>query len=157
MGISVRLRIDGARETLSAFRKLGKEAAAALKDANKEISTDLANKVKAAAVSSDAQSAAVAPSIKAKRDRIPSITAGGTRQATKQRRRSRGQGKTTAGDLVFGANFGATYLPQFRKHNGGAGSEDYWFFSTVEDNEAAMVKEWTDAADRLLSEWGSGG
>lgn len=157
MGITVKLRIDGARETLAAFRKLGKEATAALKDANKEISNDLADKVRNAARASDAQSSAVAPSIKAKRDRIPSITAGGTRLATKQRRRSRGQRKTTAGDLVFGANFGATYLPQFRKHNGGAGSDDYWFFSTVEENEAAMVKQWTDTADRLLNEWGSSG
>lgn len=157
MAITVRLKIDGARETLAAFRKLGKEATAALKDANKEIAGDLASKVQNAARSSDAQSAAVAPSIKVKRDRIPSITAGGSRMATKQRRRSKGQAKTTAGDLVFGANFGATYLPQFRRHNGGAGSDDYWFFVTVQDNEAAMVKEWTDAADRLLTEWGSGG
>lgn len=157
MGISVRLKIDGARETLAAFRTLGKEATAALKDANKEISNDLADKIRDAARASDAQSAAVAPSIKVKRDRIPSVAAGGSRLATKQRRRSEGQGKTTAGDLVFGANFGATYLPQFRKHNGGAGSPDYWFFETVEDNEAAMVKEWTDTADRLLTEWGQGG
>lgn len=157
MGISVRVKIDGARQTLAAFRKLGTDATKALKDANQEISKDLAEKVRNAARSSDAQSAAVAPSIKAKRDRIPSITAGGTRMATRQRHRSKGQRKTTAGDLVFGANFGATYLPQFRRHNGGAGSEDYWFFSTVEDNEAAMIKDWTDAADRLLNEWGSGG
>jgi len=156
MGISVRLKIDGATQTLAAFKKLGKEATAALKDANKEISSDLADKVRNAARSSDGQSAAVAPSIKVKRDRIPSITAGGTRLATKQRRRSKGQGKTTAGDLVFGANFGATYLPQFRKHTQG-GDADYWFFTTVEDNETAMVKEWTDAADRLLTEWGQGG
>lgn len=157
MAISLTVRIDGARQTLAAFKALGKDATKALKDANQEISKDLATKIQNAARSSDSQSAAVAPSIKAKRDRIPSVTAGGTRLATKQRRRSKGQRKTTAGDLVFGANFGASYLPQFRKHNGGAGSEDYWFFTTVEDNEADMVKDWTDAADKLLSEWGSGG
>lgn len=157
MGISVRLRITGARETLAAFRRLPKEASAALRDANQQISTDLADKIRAAAEASSPQSAAIAPSIKARRDRVPSITAGGTRLATKQRRRSRGQAKTTAGKLVFGANFGATYLHQFRRHNGGAGQDDYWFFSTVEDNEPRIVREWTEAADRVLTQWGSGG
>jgi hypothetical protein len=156
MGISVRLRIDGARETLAAFRKLPKEASAALRDANQEISGDLAEKIRNAALGSSPQSAAVAPSIKARRDRVPSITAGGGRLATKQARRSRGQAKTTAGKLVFGANFGATYLHQFRRHSG-AGEDDYWFFRTIEDNEQRIVREWTQAADRVLSQWGSGG
>lgn len=156
MGIAVRLRITGARETLAAFRQLPKDASKELRDANQQISTDLADKIRAAAESSSPQSAAVAPSIKARRDRVPSITAGGGRLATKQRRRSRGQAKTTAGKLVFGANFGASYLKQFRRHSG-AGEDDYWFFRTVEDNEARIVDEWTQAADRVLNQWGSGG
>lgn len=157
MGIAIRLRIDGARQTLAAFKKLGKEANKALRTANREISRDLAGKIQSAARASDAQSAAVAPSVKARSDRVPSIEAGGKRLATKQRRRSAGQRKTQAGDLLFGSNFGATYLPQFRKHNGGAGSEDYWFFTTVEDEMGDVVKRWEDAAERLLTEWGSGG
>jgi ABC-type nitrate/sulfonate/bicarbonate transport system substrate-binding protein len=157
MGISVSLKIDGARATLRAFSKLGKDANKALREANKEISRDLAGKIAAAARASDAQSAAVAKSVKAKSDRVPSVEAGGRRLATKQRRRSSGQRKTQAGDLLFGSNFGATFLPQFRRHNGGAGSDDYWFYSTVEENEPRIVKEWEDARDRLLSEWGSGG
>jgi hypothetical protein len=157
MGISLRLKIDGVHETLAAFKKLGKEATAALKDSNKEISQRLVDKIRTAAIAEGSQSTAVAPSIKVKRDRVPSITAGGTRLATKQRRRSKGQRKTQAGDLVFGANFGATYLPQFHRKHSGAGDDDAWFFKTVKDNEAAMVKEWTEAADKLLTEWGSGG
>ena len=157
MGIAVSLRIDGARATLAAFSKLGRDANKALRTANKEISRDLEREIQGAARSSDAQSAAVAPSVKAGSDRVPNVTAGGRRLATKQRRRSRGQRKTQAGDLLFGSNFGATYLPQFRRHNGGAGSEDYWFFSTVEENEPRIVEQWEDAADRLLTEWGSGG
>jgi len=157
MGITVNLKIDGARETLRAFGRLGKDANKALREANKDISSDLAGKIQTAARSSDAQSAAVASSIKARSDRVPTIEAGGRRLATKQRRRSSGQRKTQAGDLIFGANFGATYLPQFRPHNGGAGSDDYWFYSTVDDNEERIVKRWQDTADRLLSEWGSGG
>jgi hypothetical protein len=157
MGISVSLKIDGARETLAAFSKLGKDANKALREANKEISRDQEGKLQAAARGSDAQSAAVAPSIKAKSDRVPVVEGGGRRLATHQRRRSSGQRKTQAGDLLFGANFGATYLPQFRKHNGGAGGEDYFFFKTIDANESAIVQQWEDARDRLLTEWGSGG
>lgn len=157
MGISVSVRIEGGRETLRAFSKLGKEASKALRDANKEISRDLAEKIRAAAEASDDQSAAVAPSIRARSDRVPSVQAGGGRRATHQRRRSRGQDYTRASDLIYGANFGATFLHQFRPHNGGAGQDDYWFFRTVEANQPRITAVWVETADRLLSEWGTGG
>lgn len=153
MGITVRLSITGARETLRAFRDLPKDASKELRDANQAISEDLAGLIAAAARGSDAQSAAVAPTVKARRDRLPTVVAGGKRRATKQRRRSKGQDPTTASDILFGSNFGATYLPQFRPHNGGAGSDDYWFFRTVEREEPRIVSEWEDAADRVLREW----
>jgi hypothetical protein len=149
MGIVVRLKIDGVHETLAAFRSLPKEATAALRDANQKISEDLAEKIRDAARSSDAQSALIVPGIKARRDRVPSVQAGGKRKV--------GRNRKPLDKILFGANFGATYLKQFRKHNGGAGSEDYWFFSTVEENESRIVKEWNDAADRVLSQWGQGG
>ncbi len=157
MGIAVSVKIDGAKATLAAFSKLGKEANKALRTANREISRDLADKIRNAAELSDDQSAAVAKSIRAGSDRVPNVQAGGTRLATHQRRRSRGQRKTQAGDLIFGANFGATFLKQFRRHNGGAGADDYWFFTTVERNQPRIEKAWVDTADRLLTEWGSGG
>lgn len=149
MGITVRLRINGARETLAAFRRLPKEASKELRDANQTISEDLRDKIREAAAGSDKQSALMVPTIKSRRDRVPSIEAGGTRKV--------GRNKAPAYKLVYGSNFGATYLPQFRKHNGGAGSEDYWFFSTVEKNEPRLVEEWTKAADRILTDWGSRG
>lgn len=149
MGITVRLKIDGARQTLAAFRRLPKEASKELRDANQTISEDLRDKIRAAAEASDKQSALMAPTIKSRRDQVPSIEAGGTRKV--------GRHRVPAFKIVYGSNFGATYLKQFRKHNGGAGSEDYWFFSTVEANESRLVREWTQAADRILSDWGSRG
>lgn len=153
MGIVVRVRITGAREMLRAFRRLPKDANKELRDANLEISRDLAGKIRAAATASPRQGPAVAPSVRAGRDRIPNVQAGGGRRAGKQTRRSRGQRPTTAGDLVFGANFGATYLKQFPGHNGGAGSDDYFFFTTVEDNMPSIAAEWTEAAERVLEKW----
>jgi hypothetical protein len=149
MGISVSLKIDGVHETLAAFRRLPKEATAALRDANQEISEDMADKIRSAARSSDAQSALVAPGIKARRDRVPSVQVGGKKKV--------GRNRVPLDKILFGANFGATYLKQFRRHNGGAGSDDYFFFSTVEENEPRIAKAWTDAADKVLDQWGRGG
>lgn len=154
MGITVKIRISGARETIAAFRDLPKDASDALRDANQKISEDLAVKIAAAARGSDAQSALVAPTVKARRDRLPTVQAGGRRRAGKQSRRSKGQRPTTASDLLFGSNFGATQLKQFRAHTG-AGEDDYWFYRTVEANQASIEGEWHDAADRVLREWGS--
>jgi hypothetical protein len=149
MGITVRLKITGAHQTLAAFRRLPKEASKELRDANQSISEELRDLIRSAAAGSDKQSALMVPTIKSRRDRVPSIEAGGTRKV--------GRHKVPAYKLVYGSNFGATYLHQFRKHNGGAGSEDYWFFTTVEHNEARLVEQWTQAADRILNDWGSRG
>ncbi|GAB3812084.1 hypothetical protein [Kribbella italica] len=150
MGIVVKVRIDGARETLAAFRKLPKEASAELRDANQKISEDMAEKIRTAARSSDAQSALVAQGIKARRDRVPTVQAGGKKRV--------GRNRKPLDKVLLGANFGARFLNQFRRQTGGfQGSEDYWFFSTVEREEPRIAKEWTDAADRVLSQWGRGG
>jgi hypothetical protein len=148
MGIVVRVKIGGARETLAAFRRLPKEASNELRDANQKISEHLADKIRAAARSSDAQSALVAQGIKAKRDRVPAIQAGGRTKV--------GRNRSPLDKILFGANFGATQLKQFRPHRGG-GDDDYWFFSTVEREEPRIVEAWTEAADRILTQWGTGG
>lgn len=156
MGIAVSVRIEGGKATLRAFSKLGKEASKALREANKEISRELATKIRTAAEGSDDQSAAVAKSVRAGSDRVPNVQAGGRRRAGHQRRRSSGQSPTTASDLIYGSNFGARFLKQFRPWNGGAGQDDYWFFKTVEANQADTTRVWVETADRLLTEWGSG-
>lgn len=155
MGITVRVKITGAREMLQAFRRLPKDANTELRDANQEISKSLAAKIKAAALGAPRQGPAVAGSVRAGRDRIPNVQAGGGRRAGKQTRRSKGQRATTAGDLIFGANFGATRLKQFPAHNGGAGADDYFFFKTVEQQMPAIGDEWTGAAERVLKKWGT--
>jgi hypothetical protein len=142
---------------LRAFRAVPKDASKQLRDANLEISRDLAMKIRGAAASSvAAQGPIVAPSVRAGRDRVPNVTAGGSRRAGRQSRRSRGQRPTTAGDLIFGANFGAAHLRQFPAHNGGAGSDDYFFFRTVEHEMGDISDRWTKAAENVLSDWATG-
>ncbi|MEV6287399.1 hypothetical protein [Kribbella sp. NPDC051770] len=139
--------MTGVRGTLAAFRKLPKDATVELRNANQSIADELDDKIAVAARASSRQSEVVASGIKARRDRVPSVQAGGSRKVASNRR--------PLHKLLFGANFGAKFLPQFRPHRG-SGTKDYWFYSTVDDNRENIAKQWTDAADRVLREWGSG-
>lgn len=144
MGLAIRVSISGARETLAAFRALPKEASKELRDASTRISEVEASKIRAAAVSSSKQSGLVASGIKARRDRLPSITVSGTKRV--------GRNKKPLNKIMFGANFGATRLKQFRPHRG-AGQDDYWFFVTAEKDIPRMVDQWGRAVDKVLRRW----
>ena len=145
MGLTIRVSIKGARETIAAFRALPKEASKELRDASTRISEVEAVKIRTAATSSSAQSALVAPGVKARRDRLPSITVGGAKRV--------GRNRKPLNKIMYGANFGASTLKQFRPHRG-AGDDDYWFFSTVEKDIPNMVDQWGRAVDKVLRRWG---
>lgn len=145
MGVSVHVKVTGVRETVAAFRKLGKDATAKLRDANQAIADELDDKISNAARGSSRQSALVAPGVKARRAAVPFVAAGGAKKV--------GRNRKPLHKIMFGANFGATYLNQFRPHRSG-GESDYWFFSTVEENKERIAGKWADTADRLFKEWG---
>lgn len=145
MGLTLRVHIEGARETIAAFRDLPKEASAELRSASLRISEVEANKIRTAASASSGQSALVASGIKARKDRLPSIVVGGSTRV--------GRNKKPLNKIMYGANFGASYLKQFRPHRG-AGDEDYWFFSTAEKDVDRMVDQWGRAVDKVLRRWG---
>ncbi|HEY9416112.1 MAG TPA: hypothetical protein VIQ30_15230 [Pseudonocardia sp.] len=145
MGLSLRVKIEGARETLAAFKKLPREAQAELRAASVRVSEVEAVKIRAAATASSKQSALVAPGIRARRDRLPSVVIGGRKKV--------GRNKAPLNKIMFGANFGASYLHQFRSHRG-AGQDDYWFFSTAEKDIDHMVDQWGRAIDKVLRRWG---
>ncbi|MCF7548898.1 hypothetical protein [Pseudonocardia sp. WMMC193] len=150
-GLTVKVNIDGVRDTLAAFRNLPKDASDELRDRSQELAETLAVKVRAAGNAMGRQDAVVARSVRARRDRVPVITAGG-------------RGK--AGLLVFGSEFGMNKRSgwyaarrfdgsegrQFREH---VGQSSWWFFRTVEENEAQIGREWTEAADTIVRKWAS--
>lgn len=146
--LTVRLQLDGARETLKAFRDLPKDATVELRDAALELSGDLADSaVQAAEADSSPQSKLVAKTVKARRDRIPSVQAGGTRRL--------GRHRVPAYKLLFGAEFGSNRFTQFgHPHRGRQG---YWFFPVVEREQRAISKAWNDAADDVIRRWSRGG
>lgn len=140
-GITVRFRVEGLQETLKAFRELPKNASDELRDAAQQLSEFIALKVRQSGMSDAApQSRLVATTVKAKRDRVPVVEAGGT---TPLGRRGK-----PAYKLLFGSIFGSDVYTQFgRPHAGTAG---YWFFPVIEENQAEISKAWTDAADAVV-------
>ncbi|WP_075303121.1 hypothetical protein [Pseudonocardia sp. Ae168_Ps1] len=148
------VHLSGVRETIAAFNQMPKDASHELRTRSKRIAERLEGRIAMAARASSSQSAKVAPTVKARRDRVPVVVAGGARRvfATSRPR----QKPRAAGLVLFGANFGATYLKQFRPHRAGGGA-DYWFFSTVDAYSSRMDREWNDAVDEITRRWAAGG
>lgn len=157
--LTVRVSIAGLHGTLDAFRELPRNASQELREASLEIAQDLAGDIRAAALTEGRQAAALASTVKATRDRVPAVTAGGTGGV--------GRHRTPAWQLLFGAEFGANgrygwfsaarYRAatnrQFKPH---AGTEGYWFFPTARLAEPEMGRRWRAAADEIVRKFGGG-
>lgn len=144
----MRVRITGVHETLDAFRKLPKEANAELRERSLRLAGVLAEAAKAnARVDESPQAQSLIPTVKARRDRVPVIVAGGARRVGRRRR--------PAWALLFGAEFGSNRFKQFgKRHQGRYGT---WLFRAADENEALIDREWNAAADALARKWSSGG
>lgn len=140
------IEVEGLRPLLSAMNKLPKDMNGRLRDASQEIATDEAAAIQAAGRSSDAQSRLVAPTVRARRDRVPAIVGGGAKRLA-------AEGRPKAMVIFFGAEFGGRKrktTQQFRPHKGKQG---YWFWPTLRRDEDRMVGTWLDAVDGVLDEW----
>ena len=154
MGIRVRIQVDGIREILRAFDQLPEDAQQVVRDRSLALAAALAAQIRAAGQSDGPQSAVAARSVKAKRDRVPVISAGSS-------------GGKKARALLLASNFGMTrktgwyrrtrYFDsvgrQFRPWNGGAGQDDYWFFVTVEREQARVSAAYVAMADEVIARW----
>lgn len=150
--LTVRLRAEGMRETLAVFSRMPKETNQELRKASLRIATVLATSAKNAS-SIDAQSAAVGTTVRAIKDRVPVVQAGGAKRITSSR--------VPAWQLLFGSEFGMTRRSgwyanprygrsegrQFAPHQGRRGR---WFFPTVEAEQAQIVAAWNRAADAII-------
>lgn len=158
--LTVSISTSGVRATLRAFAKLPKEANEQLRDRSESLAKDLARDVAAAALMRGGQAALMASTVKANRDRVPSITAGGSKRV--------GRHKVSAWRLLFASEFGQNRrsgwyaAPQYRTSTGRQyaphiGRHSYWFFSTVELHEAEIAREWNEAADAIIRAFARGG
>jgi hypothetical protein len=138
--LTVTIHIDGLRETLAAFRRLPPEASEQLRIRSLQISEVIASRVRSAAHADSGQAALMAPTVKARRDRVPAVAAGGSVRV--------GRNRKPAFKVLFGSEFGSNHLRQFRPH---LGRGSYWFFRTVEENEDWMASAWRRAADDVIA------
>lgn len=148
-GLKVDVRVYGLRETIRAFQQLPKDASDELRDRTLALSQTLADRVRAAGEADTPQSARAAASVKARRDRVPVISAGGTKRSSA---------------VLFGSEFGMTRRSgwyargryrdslgrQFRPHRG---ASSYWFFATIEENQGEIAATWRQVADAILDRW----
>lgn len=143
-GLTVQVRIDGLRQVLAALNQLPKDADVEIRAAAKALADSLALEAQQAGRLEGRQAALVATTVKAGRDRVPVITAGGPKRL--------GRNRAPAYKLLFGSEFGSNYYRQFGKPHLSGGS--YWFFETVDAEQAQISKAWLDAADAIVEKFG---
>lgn len=157
--LAIAVHVDGARPILAALNKLPKEASDDLRDGSLKLSRTLARKVRAAGRADSHQAAAVAPTVKAVRDRIPAITVGGNTRVTANR--------ATASSLLFGSEFGARRrfgwyaADKYRRSRGRQyrihlGKGSYWIYRTIDHNSSTIDKAWLDVADKIVQSFARG-
>jgi len=164
------------KQTISVKMDITPEIRALLKTLNemdKESKTDLKEKVKGIAswVAEDIKTAAsyapmykqamrVAQTTRANKDRVPSITIGGSRVKF--------SGGAVSGDVLIGSEFGADptsvngQFPNggrrfpYRSPQRGRGSEGYWIYPTLRLAQPKITREWHEAVDNVLGNWTKG-
>lgn len=153
-GLTINVKIDGARETLRVFNALPKVANDELKDRTNEIAAKVAQSAKDAGIAAGSQAALVARTVKVRRDRVPSVQAGGSTPL--------GRHGAPAFSLLFGSEFGmniasgwfhkSRFFPdwdhfQYHEHTGQQGA---WFFPTVERQAPEISEAWNKVADDIV-------
>jgi len=156
--LTITLHATGVRETLSAFRALPKDASAELRKSSLKLAESLAVAARAAGKAEGGQAAAVARTVKARKDRVPSVQAGGSTRV--------GRKRAPAFALLFGSEFGMDRRSgwyarsRYRRSKGSQyehphrGREGAWFFPTIEARQAQIMREWQAAADRIIRSFG---
>ena len=140
--------LDGIAGLNRALRALPKEASAELRDASQEIAGEVADKARAKASGMGGAAAKVAPTIKARRDRVPVVAMG----SKKRIERGRSGDRQTVGDLIWGAEFGGrgrNTTQQFLPHRG---QDGYFLWPAV--READIGERYSEALLDALNKIG---
>lgn len=140
--------VDGLDEVLAALKNLPKEANKDLRAEVQKVTQKHAQALIAAASSfPDSRVRGIAPSIRAAKDRIPTIKMGGAKAVPVSR-----PGKAPrAGDLVFGTEFGARETPNTWRFP--PATKSYWAFRALRGRQPQLVSEWEAAVERVARKW----
>jgi hypothetical protein len=150
--LEIKVEVEGLPQALRAFNKFGKDANGELRDAAQKHAQRIIPRVKAAAIAQGGAARAVEVSVRAPRDRVPCLAAGGAKRADVGRAR-----KPPSGQLVFGAEFGGGIrktTTQFKPHRG---TEGYWLYPTLRATVDELFTGYQDTLEALALRWGAGG
>lgn len=157
--LTIKVEIEGVRETLALFRKMPKAATVELRNASQRIAEMVAESAKAGAYAEGRQAALLVPTIKAVRDRVPAVQVGGSKPV--------GRNDAPAWRVLFVSEFGMdkrsgwyaadkydqSIGQQAKPHSGNVGR---WFFPSVEPLTPQIEREWNAAAERIAGMFGMG-
>lgn len=141
--------VEGLNDVLRAFRTMDKEGNAELRRTVQGITDKHAQALRqAGARNADPRVRQVSQTTRAARDRVPTVQVGGARRIQV----SRGGTPPTAGDLVFGTEFGA--------EAGGANAWRFpaattsiWLFATLKGRQREVLADWEKAVDQVVEKW----
>lgn len=131
-----------------ALRDLPKEASAELREASLDIASDVAGKAAARARMVGGVAVYVAPTIKAKQDRIPKVVMGGLTRLPARDGTPRRGAKQAVGNVMWGAEFGGQRRPttqQFDPWRGNSTGAGYFLWPTIRGESASIVERYGDA------------
>jgi hypothetical protein len=141
---SVSVRIDGVREAQASLARVGDDADRALRDASWDLARAIAGRAAAAGRAEGRQAALVAGTVRVVGGgRFPSVVAGGSSRV--------GRRQAPAHKLLFGSEFGASTLRQYRPH---LGSGSYWFLAAVSRERTRIAAAGQRAADQVADRFG---
>lgn len=138
------------REVQLRLSRLPRQAREELEKANNKLSRRLANRVRRAAKRDGARhpkQAAIIP-IGVRNGPTPGVWAGGNQLVGRRRK--------PAWKLIYGAEFGARVLRQYRAWSGAGTGSGYWFFPTLRKAGPQMRQLWNEAADKVTRKFGRG-
>jgi hypothetical protein len=159
--ITIKPDLSDYRGLLKAISQMDKESQTVLKDDVQSISAWTAQGMVYASYGAPMarQAAIVAGTIRANRDRVPSVTIGGSK--------GRASGGANAGQLLFGNEFGADrnlkgsagsfpnggYRFPDRTKSQGRGNAGYWIFPTLKAMQPEIRRRWEQAVLKVLDNW----
>jgi hypothetical protein len=147
------------RALLKTLNEMDNESKTALKEKVKGIAGWVAEEIKTAATYAPMhkQATKVAQTVRANKDRVPSVTIGGSRVKF--------SGGAVSGDVLYGSEFGADptsatgAFPNggrrfpYPSPKQGRGNAGYWIYPTLRAVQPKIAREWHEAVDDVLRNW----
>lgn len=149
-GLSASISIKGLYPTLVALRNMPDDAKKELKDVSFELSQKMARTIRINARAQSRQAPLMADTVTTGSNTgadsdLPIVSAGGSGKV--------GRNRKPAYKLLFGSEFGAIKLTQFKPRN----PTGYWFFRSVNEMSEEISAKWSEAADIVIAKFSEGG